>query len=549
MLVHPDPSAAISLTTDASDVAVGAVLQQQVGDNWQPLAFFSRQLRKPELKYSAFDRELLALYLAIRHFRYFLEGRPFTAYTDHKPLTFAMSKISDPWSARQQRHLNYISEYTTDIQHIAGKDNPVADALSRATLASLNEGLNFEEMARDQKEDPEVQDLRGATTSLVLEEVPIGAGMSTLLCDTSTGRQRPVVPASWRQKVFEIVHNLSHPGINATCKLVAAKFTWHGLAKQVRDWARNCLHCQRAKIQRHTRAPLAKFDVPHARFDHINVDIVGPLPASQGFTHLLTVVDRFTRWPEAIPLSNTDTVSCARALISHWIARFGLPADLSSDRGPQFTSQLWSAITELLGTKLHRTTAYHPQANGLVERFQRHLKGALRARLTGPNWIDELPWVMLGIRTAPKEDLGASSAELVFGTPITVPGDFVSTPGLSSEPSQHLRQLRTAVGNLAPVPTSNHGQVTAVVPHTLMVAPFVFIRRDGHHSPLQAPYTGPFRVLERGPKAFKVDMGGRPELVSIDRLKPAHVDMTAPVPLDRPPRRGRPPRQDHLQPT
>ena len=110
-------------------MAVGGVIEQKINNKWQPLAFFSKQLRKPEQCYSAFDRELLALYLAIRHFRYLLEARTFMAFTDHKPLTFAMSKRSEPWSARQQRHLSYISEFTTDIQHIAGKDNVVADQI------------------------------------------------------------------------------------------------------------------------------------------------------------------------------------------------------------------------------------------------------------------------------------------------------------------------------------------------------------------------------------------------------------------------------------
>ena len=85
--------------------------------------------------------------------------------------------------------------------------------------------------------------------------------------------------------------------------------------------------------------------------------------------------------------------------------------------GSQFTSHLWVSISQLLGTELHHTTAYHPQSNGLVERFHCHLKSALRAHLTGPNWIDELPWVLLGIRTTPKEDLGCSSADLVYGSP------------------------------------------------------------------------------------------------------------------------------------
>ena len=108
MLAHPCTEAPIAVTVDASGVAVGAVLEQLVHGSWQPLAFFSRQLRPTERKYSAFDRELLALHLAVRHFRYFVEGRNFTAFTDHKPLTFAFAKVSDPWSARhaQTAHCN-----------------------------------------------------------------------------------------------------------------------------------------------------------------------------------------------------------------------------------------------------------------------------------------------------------------------------------------------------------------------------------------------------------------------------------------------------------
>ncbi|XP_061887077.1 uncharacterized protein LOC133638459 isoform X5 [Entelurus aequoreus] len=109
LLAHPVSAAPVALTTDASDVAVGAVVEQRVANVWQPLAFFSRKLRDNERKYSVFDRELLALYLATRHFRFLLEGRSFTAFVDHKPLTFAMSKVTEPWSARQQRHLSAIS--------------------------------------------------------------------------------------------------------------------------------------------------------------------------------------------------------------------------------------------------------------------------------------------------------------------------------------------------------------------------------------------------------------------------------------------------------
>ena len=541
MLTHPRHNVPISLTVDASDHAVGAVLQQLVHGTWQPLGFFSKQLQPAEKKYSAFDRELLGLYLGIRHFRYFLEGRDFVAYTDHKPLTFCMAKISDPWSKRQQRHLSYISEYTTDIRHVQGKDNHVADALSRASVnAVILEGVDYAAMATSQKNDPDVHAYRTAITSLQLEDIPFGPNNITLLCDISTGRPRPIVPTGWRRKVFDLVHGLSHPSVRTTRKLMTDKFMWHGIRKQVGLWAKACIPCQTSKVQSHIRAPLEKFVVPHRRFDHTHIDLVGPLPPSRGFTHLLTVVDRFTRWPEAIPLSATDALTCANALVAHWIARFGVPMDMSSDRGSQFTSQLWASISQSLGTKLHHTTSYHPQANGLVERFHRHLISALRARLTGPSWMDELPWVLLGIRTAPKEDLGCSTAELVYGSPLTVPGDFIANQSLPVDHSFHLQRLRDRMSMLAPVPTSQHGVPPTAFPAALKKAQFVFIRRDAHRTPLQRPYEGPFRVIESGSKTFKIDIGGKTETISVDRLKLAHLDIDSPVEVAQPRPRGRP---------
>jgi transposase InsO family protein len=544
MLSHPHYDAPTALTVDASDVAVGGVLEQLHGDSWKPIAFFSKQLRPPERKYSAFDRELLGLYLSIRHFRHFLEGRHFVAYTDHKPLTFAFSKASDPWSPRQQRHLTCISEFTTDVRHIAGKDNTVSDALSRTLINAVKAelGLDFSAMALAQKDDDDVQAYRTAITGLDIKDVEFGANGNTLLCDVSTGKARPIVPEPWRRKVFEAMHNLSHPSIRATRSLVADKFMWHGLHKQINAWAKTCIACQTSKIQRHVKAPLSTFKVPQQRFDHINIDIVGPLPSSQGYTYLFTIVDRFTRWPEAIPLTDISTTSCARALISNWVARFGLPLEMSSDRGAQFTSGIWTTMARLLGTHHSRTTAYHPQANGLVERFHRHLKAALRARLTGPNWIDELPWVLLGIRTAPKEDLGTSSAELVYGSPITVPGDFVTSSSSSERPEPRLSELRKRVSSFMPVPTSRHCTPSSSVPVPLASCPYVFVRRDAHRSPLQRPYEGPYKVIEAGPKFFKLDQGGKQETVSIDRLKPAHLDIDQPVKVASPKRRGRPPR-------
>ncbi|XP_059824016.1 trafficking protein particle complex subunit 2 isoform X1 [Hypanus sabinus] len=331
-------------TALTSDTAVDGVLEQLIEGRWQPLVFFSKHLRPPKLKYSAFDRELLALYLAIRHFRYFLEGRPFTAFTDHKLLTFAFTKVSDPWSACQQQHLSYISEYTMDIQHVSGKDNVVADALSRPAIQALSQGVDYAALAEAQQGDAEMPSFRTAVLGLQLQDFLVGLGEKTLLCDVATSQPRPIVPAAWQWQVFNSIHGLVHPSIRTTVRLVSSKFAWHGLCKQVSKWTGTCTQCQTANVQRHTKAPRT--------FDHIHVDIGGPLPVSQGARYLLTMVDRFTRLPEAVLLTDTSADSCARVLIATWGACFGVPANITSNRGAQFISSLWSAVASLLGTQL-----------------------------------------------------------------------------------------------------------------------------------------------------------------------------------------------------
>lgn len=216
-----------SLNTDASDQAAGAVLQQLVNGIWVPLAFFSKKLRPPEKKYSAFDCELLALYLGVRHFRYFLEGRLFTAFTDLKPLTFCMSKTSEPWSGHQQCQLSYIFKFTTDIHHLQGKINLVADMLSSPTIADVQLGIDYCAMASAQQQNVEVQAYRSASSNLQLEDISFGTQRVPLL---STGHARPIVPVGWKRQVFDIIHSLSHPSIRTTKKLIAAK---KGLQKQV----------------------------------------------------------------------------------------------------------------------------------------------------------------------------------------------------------------------------------------------------------------------------------------------------------------------------
>jgi hypothetical protein len=545
-LAHPLPGAVISLAADASDTHIGGVLQQLSSGSWQPLAFFSRKLSSPESKYSTFDRELLAVFASIRHFRFVLEGRQFRILTDHLPLTLAMRRVSPLWSARQVRQLAYISEFSTDIRHTPGLRNVVADALSRpppppppqppSSAALIPPGepstvthdassvisaadflvsppIDYAAMAAAQITCADCSKMCDSRSLFITSQQLQGV---KLFGDISTGVFRPLVPPAFRDAAVASLHNIAHPGVEATVKLVSSKFCWTGMRKFVRRYAQTCLSCQKSKVNRHVHLAPATIAVPHRRFEHIHVDLVGPLPQSSGFSYLFTVVDRTTRWPEAVPLSNIAAADCAAALFTGWIQRFGVPTVITSDRGAQFTSSLWTALCSLLSINHITTTAYHPQSNGLVERFHRRLKEALRARLATSDWIRHLPWVLLGIRTAVPLEGGPSPAEAVMGCQPILPGEFL----ISGEPplEEFLERIRSdallsprAISHKnAPLPTS--------LPPDLAAADFVFIRRDSTAPPLTPPYSGPFRVLRRSLHDFQLQIGDRSEVISTHRL-------------------------------
>jgi len=169
-------------------------------------------------------------------------------------------------------------------------------------------------------------------------------------------------------------------------------------------------------------------------------------------------VDRFTRWPEAIPLTAITAEAVAQAFLSGWISRFGVPSTIITDRGRQFESQLWTNLMSLLGSRRARTTAYHPQTNGMVERFHRQLKAALKAQPKPDAWMDTLPLILLGIRTALKEDLKFTAAEMVYGTTLRLPGEFFtpSTTDSLPDPSNFIHQLKTHFQTVRPTAPRIH---------------------------------------------------------------------------------------------
>ncbi|BHF82773.1 hypothetical protein SprV_0802591200 [Sparganum proliferum] len=272
-----------------------------------------------------------------------------------------------------------------------------------------------------------------AADCLQLKDVPLTTGSGTILCDVSSPFHRPFVPGSMRRAVFQTLHGLSHPGIRVSQKLLTES--------------------------------------------HAHLDVVGPLPPSNGFTNLLTFVDRYTRWAEAIALPNAQAETIVKAYVSRWVARFRAPSTL---------------------------------------------KTALRAVEDPGNWSDNLPLAVLGIRAALKSDLGCSAAELVFGTTLRLPGEMITATsrGADDTPYNLVHRLRQFMRSLSPVPPRTP-MTESYVEKDLDKSIHVFVRCDRVRQPLQSPYEGPFRVLARNAKTCRILRGDKEDVVSVDRVKAA----------------------------
>ncbi|XP_017796954.1 PREDICTED: uncharacterized protein K02A2.6-like [Habropoda laboriosa] len=261
---------------------------------------------------------------------------------------------------------------------------------------------------------------------------------------------------------------------------------------------------------------------------------------SEAYRYCLTCVDRFTRWTEAIPLRDQEATTVARAFYEGWISRFGTPLRVTTDQGWQFEAHLFKELNSLFGAAHLRTTAYHPAANGMVERFHRQLKAAIRC-YQHHRWTDVLPTILLGIRSAWKEDLKSTSAGLVYGQLLRLPGEFMAPSPRDNDATNFAEQLRSHFREIGPTDGTQHGIPRVFVYKDLHTCKYVFLRRDSSKTILQLPYNGPYEVVNRDNKTLSLKIDNKLRLVSIDRVKPAYItaedivilpDRTQSIPFD-----------------
>ncbi|UYV63199.1 hypothetical protein LAZ67_2003414 [Cordylochernes scorpioides] len=290
----------------------------------------------------------------------------------------------------------------------------------------------------------------------------------------------------------------------------------------VRKWSQACINCQKTKVSRHTKSEIGTFREPDERFSVIHIDLIGPLPPSNGKYYCLTCIDRYTSWMEVIPLEIITSETVALAFYNNWVSRFGTPYTIVSDQGRQFTSQVFKDLTAICGTKLLHTTPYHPQSNGKIERFNRTLKTAIKAH-NSVKWTDSLPTILLALRAAIREDTGFSISQMVYGKTIKLPGEFFERPVSRVDSSLFISNLIEYMHMVKPIATNHNITKDIFIHKDLFKSDQVFLRINKVRKPLEPYYEGPYPVLEKSDTFFSLRIKNREVKISVDRLKPAYI--------------------------
>merc|ERR1712015_330049 len=398
-LNYPDPNAPLAISTDASKDSLGASLDQWVNGAWVPLGFWSKSLRPEQRQYTTYRRELLAIKLAIRHFITEIQGRRLTVYTDHKPIlgSFASPNLQ-LYDSVALNAINEIAQHTSDIRYRPGKELLVPDMLSRPfggsepaptsqyvqpwdTVSAIQkvvmDSLRPAELATAQQSCQWIKDHLNGHMPKNVEVATVPINGVDIVCEVSDpAKPRPLVPERQRSAIVQLVHHLDHPGVRETTRRVADDYYWPAMRTDITKFVQSCHPCQLAKQSRTVDPGVGKIEVPDERFTFIHVDVVGPLPESEGKKYLLSVLDRTSKWLECFPMANATSEECCKAFLE-WTSRYGIPSVAMSDNGNTFVANLYQDIMKTFNIKVIFSPAYHQQANGAVERQHQNLRAAI----------------------------------------------------------------------------------------------------------------------------------------------------------------------------
>jgi transposase InsO family protein/predicted aspartyl protease len=592
ILALPRDEGGYVLDCDACDVGIGAVLSQRIEGEERVIAYGSRLLSAAEKNYCVTRKELLAIVYFTKQYRQYLLGRPFLLRTDHAALQW-LQRTPEP-IGQQGRWLERLAEFEFQVVHRAGRKHGNADALSRkpcrqcgseigAEVAAVTEVLGPAPASADggrqdavdkaQREDPDLSKVRswlevGAQVPNLVEILGESEAVKiywhqreqlslrdgVMYRRTFDGVEQVVVPKVLREEFLRLAHTGmtgGHLGVRRTRWQVRRRAYWAGWSKEVKRFCRCCPPCNRYhRGQPPRQGPLQPLPCGEP-WERLGVDITGPHPRSRrGHIYILTVMDYFTKFVEAVPMANQEATTVARALMENVIVRYGAPIQILTDQGTNFDGNLFRELCRLMGIDKARTSSYHPSCNGLIERFHRTLNAMLGKVVSSHqrDWDEVLPHVLAAYRASQHETTGFSPNMLLFGRETRAPLDLVfgRPPDAADSDANYTTYVRDLGDRLESAYQLVRESLRVAAErrkrqYDLRVRPKEFAVGDrvwyftprryrGRTPKWQQMYTGPYAVDDRlGALNYRIrkSANSRPFVVHVDKLRPCFEEGTA----------------------
>lgn len=483
---YPNFDLPFELHTDASLLGLGAVLYQDQGGTKRVIAYASRGLSKAEKRYPAHKLEFLALKWAVTEkLSDYLNGRPFTAITDNNPLTYILT--SAKLDATSQRWVAALGAYNFDIRYRPGTSNADADSMSRHpslidkdmetgiitndVIKAINneiqsspciESVSMSAVALDPISDvtcdrqldvahahsqdpsismwipivkagirPQRQEMPNSLEHSVLlknfEKLRVSNGIlyREILKDEEPILQQ-LVPRSSIPTVLTMLHDdMGHQGRDRTLSLLQDRFFWAGMTRDAEDWVKRCDRCLKRKTPAKDTAPLVSIHTHHP-LELVCMDYLGLETSKGGYANILVITDHFTRYAVAIPTRNMTARTTAEAFINNFVVHYGLPRRIHSDQGANFMGKVLTELCDITGMEKSNTTPYHPQANGLCERFNHTLQNMLGtlAETKKQDWKSHVSALVHAYNCTRQHSTGQTPYYLMFGRNPRLPVDL-----------------------------------------------------------------------------------------------------------------------------